>query len=41
MEIKDKEIYATNVGKNIKKYRKQRNITQIELANKLNVSNFA
>ena len=39
MEINEKETYATNVGKNIKKYRKQRNITQIELANKLNVSN--
>lgn len=39
MEINEKETYATNVGKNIKKYRKQRNITQIQLAQKLNVSN--
>lgn len=39
MEINEKETYATNVGKNIKKYRKKRNITQIELAQKLNVSN--
>lgn len=39
MEINKMETYATNVGKNIKKYRKQRNITQIDLAKKLNVSN--
>ena len=39
MEINKMETYATNVGKNIKQYRKQRNITQIDLAKKLNVSN--
>jgi transcriptional regulator with XRE-family HTH domain len=39
MEMNEKETYATNVGKNIKKYRKLKNISQKEMANKLQVTN--
>lgn len=39
MEMNEKETYATNVGHNIKKYRKLRNISQKEMAKKLNVTN--
>lgn len=39
METIKLENYATNVGKNIKKYRKKLKISQKDLAEKLNVSN--
>jgi len=39
MEINEKKTYGTNIGKNIKKYRKLKNISQKEMAKKLQVTN--
>jgi len=34
------ETYVVNIGKNIKRLRKEKNITQKQLAEKLNVTHF-